>query len=187
MLSRLKTKIKLVRMLKLTLQATPNEEPERMPVLLGAKDARKLEERLPYHAVVPMEERLRAGDRCYAMLTGAGETQSFTWVTSGREVYVYELGKSVWVPENVAYFYDAFTFPEARGTGLIAETVHGIVADLENSPVERCEVWVAQGNTPSLRAYDKAGFRVYGSWRLAAVGPVRLCTGEPWIGGREQA
>lgn len=187
MLSRLKAKVKLVRMLKLTLPVTPSEEPARVPVLLGVKAARRLEERLSYHAVVPTEERLHAGDRCYAILNGTGEVQSFTWVAPGHEVYVYELGESVWVPENVAYLYDAFTFPEARGTGLIAETVRGIVADLENSPVERCEAWIAQRNTSSLRAYDKAGFHVYGSWRVAAVGAVRLCMGEPWIGGREQA
>jgi hypothetical protein len=187
MLSRLKAKVKLVRMLKLTLPVTPVEEPERMPVLLGPKAARRLEGRLSYHAVVPMEERLHAGDRCYTILNDTGEVQSFTWVASGHEMYVYELEESVWVPENVAYLYDAFTFPEARGTGLIAETARGIVADLEDSSVERCEVWIAQRNTPSLRAYDKAGFRVYGSWRVAAVGPVRLCTGEPWIGGHEHA
>lgn len=187
MLSRLKTKVKLVRMFKLTLLVTPIKEPGRVPVLLSVKDACRLEERLYHHPVVPTEERLQAGDRCYAMLTDAGEVQSFTWVASGHEVYVYELGESVWVPENVAYFYDSFTFPEARGTGLIAETARGIVADLEDSPVERCETWIAQGNTPSLRAYDKAGFKVYGSWWVAAVGPVRLCTGEPWIGRRERA
>jgi hypothetical protein len=187
MLSKLKTKVKFARVFKLTLPVAQIEEPEWDPVLLSAKDVRGLDDRLSYHVVVPTEERLRAGDRCYAMLTEAGEVGSFTWVASGREVYVYELGESVWVPNNVAYFYDAFTFPEARGVGLIAETTRGIVADLENSHVERCEAWIVQRNTPSLRAYRKAGFQVYGSWRVTSVGPVRLCTGEPWIGGREQA
>lgn len=187
MLSRLKTKAKFAHAFKLTLPVARIEEPERVPVLLSAKDVRGLEERLSWRAAVPVEERLRAGDRCYAALTEAGEVGSFVWVASGREVYVYELGESVRVPHNVAYFYDAFTFPEARGAGLIAETIRGIVAELENSHVERCEAWVVQRNKPSLRAFRKAGFRVYGSWRVAAVGPVRLCTGEPWIGGREQA
>lgn len=88
-----------------------------MPVLLAAKDARRLEEGLSSYPVVPAEERVDAGDRCYAILTDTGEVQSFTWVTSGHEVYVCELGESVWVPANVAYLYDAFSFPKARGTG----------------------------------------------------------------------
>lgn len=45
-----------------------------------------------------------------------------------------------------------------------AETARGIVADLEDSPVERCKAWIVQRNTSSRQAYDKAGFRVYGTW-----------------------
>jgi len=187
MLSNLKTKVKFACVLKFTLPVFKTEAPEWTPVLLSAKDARVLGDRLSYRVVIPAEERLRAGDRCYAMLNETGEVLSFTWVASGREVYVYELGGSVWVPNNVAYFYDAFTFPEARGAGLIAKTTRGIVADLEHSHKERCEAWIVRRNTASLRAYRKAGFHLYGSWRVAAVGPVRLCTGEPWIGKREQA
>lgn len=183
-----RARIKLAHMLKLTLPVASMEEPEGIPMLLDAGDARRLEGRLPYRAVVPMEERLRAGDRCYAIPAPNGEVSSFVWVASGREMHVYELGDSVRVPESVAYLYDGFTFPEARGRGLISETVRGIVADLVGSATERCETWVARRNAPSLRAYGKAGFEVYGWWRVAAVGTARVCLGEPWIArGLEQA
>ncbi len=178
----MKTKVKFAHMLKLTLPVAPIKKPERAPVLLGLEEVRRLEERVPYRSTVPMEERLRAGDRCYAILSDAGEVESFTWILSGHRVYVYELGDSIWVPESVAYFYDAFTFPKARGGGLVGETIRGIVADLQGSQIRRCEAWITSGNKASLRACGKVGFRVYGSWRVAAVGPVRVCPGEPWIG-----
>jgi hypothetical protein len=105
----LKNGVEFDHTLKLALQVTPIEELERAPALLGAKEMLGLEEHILYHAVVPMEERLRAALRCYGILGGTRKVESSTWA--------------------------------------------------------------------------KAGFRVYGSWRVAVVGPARLCLGEPWIGG----
>jgi len=171
-------------MLKLSRSAKPAHPPKLAPVRLGEAEAGRLEQRIPYSAVLPMRERLGLGDRCYAIQDEAGENKSFLWVASRRAVYIYELREKVWVPENVAYLYDAFTFPEARGRGFIGELVRGVLVDLRDSPVERCEAWISRGNRASLKAFEKAGFRIYGSWLLAAVGPLRLLKGDPAIGGR---
>jgi hypothetical protein len=130
---------------------------------------------------VPGEERLCDGHRCYAILNNSGEVESFTWVASGK-VYIHAIGDSIWVPQDIVFFYDSFTFPEARGHGLIAEIARGIVADLRSSPVKRCESWIDRSNKVSLRAYSMAGFRVYGSCWVISVGPARVCSGEPKIG-----
>jgi RimJ/RimL family protein N-acetyltransferase len=181
MLSSLKSAVKLDHMLKLSLPVASREEPERKPVLLRKRDIPMLCSRLPNRRPGQLEERLGAGDRCYAIRNGAGEVVSLVWVALGRTVYVYELGDSIWVPEDVAYLYDAFTFPEARGRHLIAQITSGVVNDLKASSIRRCEVWISRNNKASLRAFRRAGFEVCGAWRVAGLGPVRLCSGEPWI------
>ena len=178
----LKRKVHFTHILKLTLPITPSGKSGRVPVvLLGPEDIRRLEQRVPYHSAVPMEQRLGAGDRCYAVLTDTEDVGAFIWVASRREVYVYEIQDTVWVPESVAYFYDAFTFPEVRGRGLIAQIICGITVELKGSSIQRCEAWIAKRNTASRRAFGKGGFRVYGSWWGVVVGPVRVCFGEPLI------
>jgi len=82
----------------------------------------------------------------------------------------------------VAYFYDAYTFPEARGQGLMSGLLKGSVSVFEGSSVRRCEAWIERANRASIRAFEKAGFRAYGSWCLVAVGPLRLVRGAPRIG-----
>jgi hypothetical protein len=104
----LKNGVEFAYTLKLALQVTPIEELERAPALLSAKEMLGLEEHILYHTAVPIEERLRAALRCYAILGDARKVESSTWA--------------------------------------------------------------------------KAGFRVYDSWRVAMVGPARLCLGEPWMG-----
>lgn len=180
-LSRLKSAVKLDHVLKLSLPVASCEEPERKPVLLRTRDIPMLCSRLPNRRPERLEERLEAGDRCYAIPNEAGEVVSLVWVASGRTVYVYELGDSIWVPEDAAYLYDAFTFPEARGRHLIAQITKGVVNDLKDSSIRRCEVWISRNNGASLRAFGRVGFEVYGAWRVAGLGPVRLCSGEPWM------
>ena len=175
-------KVHFTHMLKLTLPITPSEKSGKVPVvLLGPEEIRKLKQRVPYHSAVPMEQRLGVGDRCYAVLTDAESVGAFIWVASRREVYVYEIQDTVWVPESVAYFYDAFTFPELRGRGLIAQIIRSITGDVKGSSIQRCEAWIPKRNTASRRAFGKGGFRVYGSWWKAVVGPVRMGFGEPLI------
>lgn len=169
--------------LKLTRPAGNGERPRKAPVRLDRASVRSLERCYPYDIDVPMQKRLRDGHECYALQNDAHEFESFVWIASGHGLYAVELGTYVWVPENVAYLYDAFTLPESRGRGLFTELVCGLVdaSRLSNPLIERFEAWVDRRNRASIRAFEKANFRVYGSYTAAMVGPVRLFTGKPWI------
>ena len=169
--------------LKLTCPAGIEEKSRRAPVRLDGDSVRRLERRYPHGIAVPMQKRLQDGHQCYALQNDAGKYESFVWIASGHGLYAAELGTYIWVPEDVAYLYDAFTWPELCGRGLFTELIRGLVAasGLSNSLIKRFEAWVDRGNKASRRAFEKAGFRVYGSYAAAMVGPVRLFTGRPWI------
>ncbi len=169
--------------LKLTRPAATGEKSRRTPVRLDGQSVRTLERHYPYDIAFPMHKRLQDGHECYALQNDAGEFESFVWIASGHGLYAVELGTYLWIPENVAYLYDAFTWPELSGRGLFTELIRGLVAasGYSNPSIERFEAWVDRGNGASRRAFEKAGFRVYGSYTAAMVGPVRLFTGRPWI------
>ena len=169
--------------LKLARPCGTRERPRKAPVRVDRAGVRSLERRYPYDIAVPMQKRLQDGHECYALQNDAGEFESFIWIVSGHGLYAAELGTYIWVPENVAYLYDAFTWPESRGRGSFTELVRGIVATFgsSNPLIERFEAWVDRGNRASFRALQKANFRVCGSYTAAIVGPVRLFTGRPWI------
>jgi RimJ/RimL family protein N-acetyltransferase len=169
--------------LKLTRPAGTGEKPRRTPVRLDAQSVRTLERRYPYGIAFPMRKRLQGGHECYALQNDVGEFESFIWIASGHGLYAAELGTYLWVPDNVAYLYDGFTWPELCGRGLFTELIRGLVAasGYSNPSIERFEVWVDRGNRASIRALEKAGFKVYGSYTAAMVGQVRLFTGRPWV------
>jgi RimJ/RimL family protein N-acetyltransferase len=89
----------------------------------------------------------------------------------------------VWVLEDVAYFYGAFTFPEVRGQGLMTNLKREVVADISASrpPDHRCEVWVLRTNKANIRSLGKAGWKFKESFFFASAGPVRVSVGKPWI------
>ena len=169
--------------LKLARPAGTGEKPRKEPVRLDRGSVRSLERRYPYGIAFPMQKRLQDGHECYALRNDAGEFESFVWIASGHGLYTVELGTYIWVPENVAYLYDAFTWPKLCGRGLFTELIRGLVAasGYSNPLIERFEAWVDRGNRASICALEKAGFRVYDSYTAAMVGPVRLFTGRPWI------
>jgi hypothetical protein len=88
-------------------------------------------------------------------------------------------GHECYALQNDAGEYESFVWM-ASGHGLYdAELV--VASGLSNPLVRRFEAWVDTGNKASCRAFEKAGFRVYGSYTAAMVGPVRLFVGRPWI------
>ena len=169
--------------LKPSRPAGTGEKPQKVPVRLDRGSVRSLEQCYPYGIADPMQKRLQDGHECYALQNDAGEYESFVWMASGHSLYDAELGTYNWVLEDVAYLYDAFTWPELCGRGLFTELIRGLVAasGLSNPLVRRFEAWVDTGNKASCGAFEKAGFKVYGSYTAAMVGPVRLFAGRPRI------
>lgn len=180
-LRKVRRSIRYERFLKLTRPLEYAEGPA--PEILSEQEVENLDLRTPEGAT-PMLQRLKQNDVCYALRGRAGEVEAFVWVASGHAPYVYELGANLEVPGDVAYFYDAFTFPDARNRGLMRELVEGVVATLKDDghPAERCEAWIASSNASSLRAFENAKFKVYGRWRALGIGPLSVRRGAPWIG-----
>lgn len=182
----------MIRMVKLRAVTAPAAPLEKEPAILDEATAKRA---LPgmrpsvlpgwsRRRMVQVEERLRAGDACYALPNARDGLKSFVWVARGRSVYVREIGVHVRVPDDVVYLYDAFTVPGSRGKGLLADVARGVVRDFYGSGIcsgpAHCEVWIAENNPSSLRAFSKAGFEPYGSLRAVSVGPWRfLRSGDP--------
>lgn len=152
-------------------------------VRLGEREVIAVEAQYPFESRIPMVDRLRAGDACYAVPQDGGGFGAFVWVASERSFYIPEVAADVWVPDDVAYFYEAFTFPEARGRGLMSSLLDAAVMDLaeHRAPNIRCEAWVARRNKASMRCFGKAGFETYDSFFFLAAGPVHLSVGRPWL------
>ena len=174
--------LKLVHPMRLDEKLGLRRLQHRRLVRLDKQGIQQLELRYTYSAV-PMQKRLQAGDACYAIQNELGQVESFAWIASGRSLYIPEVGADIWVPENVAYFYGVFTFPEVRGQGLMTELLQGIVDVLASSrPSDhRCEAWVMRRNKASIRSFEKAGFKVHESFIFASVGPLHLSVGRSWL------
>jgi L-amino acid N-acyltransferase YncA len=169
--------------LRLSRPAGTEEKPQKVPVRLNRGSVRSLERCYPHGTAVPMQKRLQDGHECYALQNDAGEYESFVWIVSGHGLYDTALGTYIWVLEDVAYLCDAFTWPGLCGRGLFTELIRGPVAAsrLTHPLVRRFEARVDTGNKASCRAFEKAGFMVYGTYTAAMVGPVRLFVCKPWI------
>ena len=184
MLKSLKRAVKFNRTVKLSRPLGPSDGPGGRAVLLGGQEIDELEAVLPYTSATPMRARLEQGDLCYAARNEEGEVESFVWIASGRNVYFYEFDADIAVPDRVAYFYDAYTVPGARGRGLMVELLEGSLAALRDASfaVDHCEAWTSARNRAAVRAFEKAGFEVYGSYRWLALGPARLHRSDLKIG-----
>jgi GNAT superfamily N-acetyltransferase len=116
-------------------------------------------------------QRLRQGDRCLCARRD-GQVVAYRWMAFGAAPLAY-LGCTLELAEGVAYVYDAYTVPEARGAGisaalwsmagsaLTAEGCHTTVAVLlpENRPARR-----AAGKSP-YRQVGRVGYVQLGLWR----------------------
>jgi hypothetical protein len=101
--------------------------------------------------------RLSDSTWCYLVVTD-NKILHATWCTIAA-AWTRELHAYLAPPEGDAYVYESFTRADARGRGLYPLALRWIATDLYRSSCRRVWVGVEAGNSASLRAVEKAGFR----------------------------
>ena len=152
------------------------------PLSSGKEEVRTVQDGTSHHSAVPMEERPGAGDLCSGLLPAVSKAGSVTEVASARAVCECVRGDYVRMPRSMARLYDILYSLEACNAGLVAETVSGLVVNSPHSWVECCKTWIRRKNVAPLRAYGKAGFTHWVSWRTATIGSRQVYFGTPWVG-----
>ena len=114
-----------------------------------------------------IERRLRAGHRC-ALARHRGELVSARWFTTeAAEIDYLELAFEL--PRGVAYLYDVYTSPAARGRGISGEARRSYEEELRRAGTRRLLGTFMPENTAGLGLVSGAGYRAAGM-----VGCVRL-------------
>lgn len=117
-----------------------------------------------------VERRLRAGQRC-ALACDSGEIVSARWFSTGVAEIDY-LGLAFDLPPGVAYVYDVYTAPGARGSGISREVRHVYESELRRAGARRLLGTFMPENTAGLGLVSGAGYRavgMVGCLRLPAV------------------
>ncbi|MEW6067965.1 MAG: GNAT family N-acetyltransferase [Nitrospirota bacterium] len=111
---------------------------------------------LDNNMVAKFEERLNNKKLGFLGLIDA-HVVSYCWVSLNNE-YETWLGTLVCVEKGTVYFYDSYTHPEHRATGIHSAVLHYALIHLRGQGYKSALAVVGIENVPSLRSYRKLGF-----------------------------
>jgi hypothetical protein len=140
-------------------------EPHSSPVTIGPLD--DVDDHLALRPRVPraeVERRLTLGDICCTACMG-DEIVGVKWLAFGRAEIDY-LGLAFDLAPDVAYVYDAWTRPDARGLGVNRATSAWTDAQLR----ERGARWMLSAILPE----NRGGSRIPGSLPMRRVGTIAV-------------
>jgi GNAT superfamily N-acetyltransferase len=146
-------------------QPVPTAEP-RMSIriyCLGRADADCLT-KITYRSRTEICRRLRSNQACL-VAEHDGRIVHYSWVTSQPE-YAREIEKELRFDPEERYIYDCRTLRCARGHGIYPAVLARAMELARADGAHWLVALVAADNTPSLRAFDKAGFHVREEIRL---------------------
>jgi ribosomal protein S18 acetylase RimI-like enzyme len=105
----------------------------------------------------PVLHRLASGKRCFAARMN-GEIGVYGWVSRSVEC-IGEIEHEILLQPEEAYIWDCATLPQYRRLGYYTALLRFITAELQAEGIKR--VWIGSSikNVPSLRGFDRAGFR----------------------------
>jgi hypothetical protein len=118
-------------------------------------------------------QRLRRGDRCFCTHRD-GQLVALRWVAVA-EARVDYLHCRLLLAPGVAYIYDAYTTPEARGSGIFGVTWTALARSLGLEGIHTILGSVLPENRPARRALGKLPYRVVGTMGCTKLGPWRRC------------
>lgn len=107
-----------------------------------------------------MRRRRAMGDRAIGAFAG-GQIAHVAWLSMTGVIAPEECpGQEVRLPAKVAYLYHCFTFPEFRRRGAYAAVLEAYLSWPGLEDVPRF-IACSPENEPSLRAIERAGFRLH--------------------------
>lgn len=74
--------------------------------------------------------------------------------------YFNDFNKTITVGDGNAFIYDTFILPEYRGMNLAVYALKEVVLYLRDQGYRKVMSYIEIWNTPSIKTYEKAGFRV---------------------------
>lgn len=106
-----------------------------------------------------VHSRFSRGDLCCCALHKS-DVVSYCWVVSHREL-VGEIERVVKLGEGEIYLFDAFTSPPHRGRNLFPAILSKSLKWAKSQAYSRALIFALTNNRPSIRAINKAGFRLF--------------------------
>jgi GNAT superfamily N-acetyltransferase len=86
----------------------------------------------------------------------------YGWLQLNRQtIEITEVGMKIDLPPSTAVLYDFYTEPSARGRGLYRRALRHIVADAFAAGADRAFIGAMEGNRPSRKGIESAGFKPY--------------------------
>jgi hypothetical protein len=117
--------------------------------------------------------RLRQGDRCFCAFR-EGRPIALRWIAVGAASIEY-LNCRLLLAPGVAYVYDAYTAPEARGGGVFGVTWYALARGLGAEGIHTTLGSALPENRPARRALGKLPYRIVGTFGYVKLGPWRRC------------
>jgi CelD/BcsL family acetyltransferase involved in cellulose biosynthesis/GNAT superfamily N-acetyltransferase len=102
-------------------------------------------------------QRYAEGTRCYGVHID-GALAVYGWEVSGRTVAVPELGGRLELTDEEVYITDCYTMPAFRGRGLYQFLLEAMLASAGDRGKTRGYGTAEEGNAPSSKGQEKAGF-----------------------------
>lgn len=140
---------------------------------------RLIEGRVDGPAAAELRERFGRGHRCVVAVDPDGRVVHTRWIARGR-AYIPELDMAVMPDEGEAYFYDGYTWPEARGCSIDGAVRCFIFRSLHSAGLERVFSYVRGDNPPGVRAAERWQRPAGKLWYL------RLRGFRPWVSRRDR-
>lgn len=105
-------------------------------------------------------QRMAREARAWAGWAG-GSIACYGWVSAGSErgTYVGELERAIRLPPGEAYVWDCLTLPAYRRLGLYTSLLTQIARAMHAEGFGRLWIGSSLGNRPSIRGFERAGFR----------------------------
>jgi len=107
----------------------------------------------------------RGFDACYQALTDSGDVCHIGWLLSARH---NDLIRSQYPPgtdslrEDEVLVENIFTFPRCRGKGIMLSVLQQLEDLARKQGARRLVAYVDATNTPSLKGFDRAGYKPCG-------------------------
>lgn len=155
-----------------------------VPLILPRGDFRilLLQEKTPELSQICSEgltdSRFSRGELCCCALH-TSDAVSYCWIASDCEV-VGEIERVVKLREGEVYLFDAFTSPLHRGKNLCAAILSKSLEWARSKGHSRALIFASSDNRPSVRAINRAGFKLLQTLTCIRLFGKTLC----WPGRR---